>query len=115
MKTARALLVDALSAHAAEGLLVGETAGLHGLSAGASGNVHVTPLSEAIAIAAAAGAAACGRRAIVEVIDLAGLGRAGDALADAAALAGVEGGLGGASSCWPRCATPTPCRRCRRA
>jgi pyruvate/2-oxoglutarate/acetoin dehydrogenase E1 component len=95
VKTARAHLVDALSKHAAEGLLFGESAGLHGLSAGASGNVHVTPLSESTSIAAGAGAAACGRRAIVEVTDLAGLARAADTLADAAMLAGAEGGLGG--------------------
>lgn len=89
MKTGRDQLRAALATHAASpgGVLIGEAVGVAGLSKGLAGNLLRTPLSEAASVGAAVGLALAGKRAVVELIDPAGVARAAEALGEAAALA----------------------------
>ena len=68
------------------GTLVGEAVGVHGVTAGLTGALVRTPLSEASAVGVAIGLALAGRPVIVELVDAAGLTRAADVLADLATL-----------------------------
>jgi pyruvate/2-oxoglutarate/acetoin dehydrogenase E1 component len=88
MRTGREQLVAALAAFAssATGVLVGEGVGVAGLAAGLTGNLLRTPLSEAGSVGVAVGLALAGKRPVVELIDLVGLSRAFEALAEAVAL-----------------------------
>lgn len=89
----RDLLRAALTRHLETGVLLGEAAGVHGVSAGLTGpNVLRTPLSEGAAVGMAVGLAMGGRRPILELVDPAGLARAADALADLATLRARSGG-----------------------
>jgi pyruvate/2-oxoglutarate/acetoin dehydrogenase E1 component len=83
----------ALAAHAAraDGVLVGEAVGVAGLSAGVTGNLVLTPLSEAGAVGLAAGLALIGKRPVVELLDVAGVERAFESLGDAGSLAARSG------------------------
>ncbi len=94
MRTGREALVAALAAHAASqnGIVVGEAVGVAGIARAVTGNVLRTPLSEAGAVGVAVGLALAGRRPVVELIDGAGIGRAAEALAEAAAVAARSNG-----------------------
>ncbi len=94
MTLGRDALRGALAAHAATatGILVGEGVGVAGVCAGLAGNQLRTPLSEAGSVGVAIGLALAGRAPVVELIDLAGLGRAAEALGEAADVALRSGG-----------------------
>ncbi|MSQ01747.1 MAG: hypothetical protein EXR71_07620 [Myxococcales bacterium] len=94
MTLGRDALRAALAAHAGTpaGLLVGEGVGVAGLCAGLGGNQLRTPLSEAGSVGVAVGLALAGRAPVVELIDIAGLERAGEALAEAAGVSQRSGG-----------------------
>jgi pyruvate/2-oxoglutarate/acetoin dehydrogenase E1 component len=92
--TGRETLREALRTHlAAGGIVLGEAAGSHGLTEGLSGSgLRRTPLSENGTVGEAVGAALTGASVVVELLDPDGLARAGEALADAGALACRSGG-----------------------
>ena len=94
MTLGREALRAALSTHAGTpaGILIGEGVGVVGLCAGLGGNQLRTPLSEAGSVGVALGLALAGRAPVVELIDLAGVNRAAEALAEAADLARRSGG-----------------------
>ncbi len=84
MSSGHDALLKRLAAHAASEVVVGEAVGAAGLCAKVGGNQVRTPLSEAAAVGVASGLALAGKRPVVELIDLRGLERAAEALADAA-------------------------------
>ncbi len=94
MKTGRDQLRAALAAHAGSpsGVLVGEAVGVAGISKGVTGNLLRTPLSEAGSVGVAVGLALAGKQPVVELIDLAGVARAAEALGEAAALGSRSNG-----------------------
>lgn len=87
MTTGHDLARQRIAAHAQHGVLLGEAVGLAGLAAGAQGNLLCTTLSEAASVGLAAGLALAGKRPLVELLSVGGLGRAAEGLADAAARA----------------------------
>ncbi len=97
--TTQAELLSALQRHLdSDGVLVGETVGRHGPNLrlrGRPDQLIGTPLSECASVGLALGLAAGGARVVVELIDPAGLGRATEALEEAARLAALPG------SAWP--------------
>jgi pyruvate/2-oxoglutarate/acetoin dehydrogenase E1 component len=94
MSTGATQLKAALQAHATspEGVVVGEAVGVAGLAAGITGHLVRTPLSEAAAVGVAVGLALAGKRPVVELMDVKGVSRAAEALADAASLPGRSAG-----------------------
>jgi pyruvate/2-oxoglutarate/acetoin dehydrogenase E1 component len=89
-------LRSALAEHlAAGGAFFGEAAGAHGASVGLPGGVR-TPLSEGVAVGAAAGSALAGVRTVVELLDPSGLDRALDVVRDLHAVHARSGGAWGA-------------------
>jgi pyruvate dehydrogenase E1 component beta subunit len=95
-RTGRDSLRAALQRHLqAGGALVGEAVGAHGVTEGfAPGpNLVRTPLSEGASIGVAAGLALSGRKVVVELVDPAGLARAGDVLGDIATLRARSNGV----------------------
>lgn len=82
--TARPVTLQLLAHVGAGGIVLGEGAGVHGALLGVESTL--APLSEGATVALATGLALAGKRVVVELVDTAGLARAGDALADLANL-----------------------------